>query len=122
MEFARVIRFGVAGAFATGLHAALAAALIMGSAIAPPLANALAFTFASTASYVLTTYWTFGSSATRRSGLRFAITAVASAALAALISGIAAARGAHFALGILAVVCTVPVFTYFMHKHFTYRS
>ena len=122
MEFARVIRFGVAGAFATGLHASIAAALITGSAIAPALANALAFTLASTASYVLTTYWTFGSSATRRSGLRFAITALVSAGLAGLISGIAAARGLHYALGIFAVICTVPVFTYFMHKHFTYRS
>jgi putative flippase GtrA len=121
MERARVMRYAVAGAVATGLHVVIASGLITFAAAPPALANGIAFSWASIFSYLATTAWTFGVEPSPRSGVRFAVTAALSSGLAALVSGIAAARGVHHLLGIFAVICTAPPFTYFLHKHFTYR-
>ena len=120
-ERARLLRFGLAGAVATGAHVTIALTLIALASAPPALANGIAFVWASIFSYVATTVWTFGVEPSPRSGLRFAIVAGLSSLLAAAVSGIAAARGVPNLLGIFAVVCTVPPFTYFLHKHFTYR-
>ena len=122
MERARLMRYAVAGAVATGLHVIIASGLITFASAPAALANGIAFCWASIFSYLATTIWTFGVDISPRSGIRFALTAALSSLLAALVSGIAAARGVPDLLGIFAVVCTVPPFTYFLHKHFTYRS
>lgn len=122
MERGRMLRFAVAGAVATGLHVTIAVLLIHAASAPPAVANGIAFCWASIFSYLATTVWTFGVEISPRSGVRFVLTAALSSLLAALVSGIAAARGVPDLLGIFAVVCTVPPFTYFLHRHFTYRS
>jgi putative flippase GtrA len=120
-EFARLIRFGVCGVLATGLHVAIAMPLMTWCNAPPPLANSLAFAGATLWSYLANTLWSFSRAPDMRNACRFAAVALGGLALTALVSGLAQLAGAPPLLGIAAVVCVVPAFTFVAHRFWTYR-
>ena len=115
------LRYSLSGIAATGLHAVIAMALITSCGFSPALANGIAFATASTFSYLANALWTFRAGASGRNLGRFAVTIALSASLAACVAHLAEMAGLHNLAGILVVALTVPVFTFFMHRLYTFR-
>jgi putative flippase GtrA len=120
-ECTRLVRFGLSGALATGLHVAIALSLIDWCDASQPLANAAAFACATVWSYLANTLWSFSSSPDLRNGCRFVLVALGGLLLTALISAVAQQAGAVPLAGIAAVVSVVPAFTFVAHRFWTYR-
>lgn len=120
-ELTRLIRFGVCGALATGLHVGMAVLLISRAGLSPALANALAFVCATCWSYLANTVWSFSSSLQLRNVTRFIAVSLGGVALTALVSYLAQAAGATPWIGIAMVVCTVTPLTFVTHRRWTYR-
>jgi putative flippase GtrA len=121
-EVAKLIRFGISGVLATGLHVAIALSLIGWCAAPPPLANAVAFACATVWSYLANTLWSFSAAPDLRNACRFAVVALCGMSLTALIAGLAQKAGAVPLVGIGLVVSVVPGFTFVAHRYWTYRK
>ena len=117
----KIVRFGVTGAIATGVHALVAAAFVNLVAPIPTLANGVAFAVATVFSYVLNTLWSFGQPLRGRTLLRFVVVALIGCALAVGVSGAMERAGFNYLAGILAVVAVVPPVTFVLHGLWTYR-
>jgi putative flippase GtrA len=120
-EVMKLIRFGVSGVLATGLHVAIALSLINGWATSAPLANSVAFAGATVWSYLANTLWSFSSRPDLRNACRFAVVALGGMSLTALVAALAQRAGAAPLVGIGAVVSVVPGFTFVAHRYWTYR-
>ncbi len=120
-EFASVIRFGVSGLLATGLHIAIAMPLMIRCHASPALANSVAFACATLWSYLANTLWSFSSAPGIRNACRFVAVALGGLTLTALVSALAQQAGAPPLVGIAAVVSVVPAFTFVAHRFWTYR-
>ena len=62
----RLLRFGIIGIMITLLHVIVAIGLIRAAHAAPALANAIAFAIATSASYIVNTFWSFSSGVTHQ--------------------------------------------------------
>jgi putative flippase GtrA len=120
-ELAKLMRFGISGLLATGLHVAIALSLINRYEVSPPLANSAAFACATVWSYLANTLWSFSSSPDLRNACRFVVVALGGMSLTALTAGLAQKAGAVPLVGIGMVVCVVPGFTFVAHRYWTYR-
>ena len=120
-EWARLVRFGVSGLVATGLHVSIAALLIARAQLSSTQANVLAFVCATGGSYLLQTLWSFSSRVGLRSLWRFLIVSLGGVTLTGLVSHLADSAGASPWLVIATVVCVVPPFTFVAHRTWTYR-
>ncbi|OAJ53550.1 sugar translocase [Paraburkholderia ginsengiterrae] len=120
-EVTRLVRFGVCGVLATGLHIGVAVALISRAGASPALANALAFVCATCWSYLANTLWSFSSSLHLRNVSRFIAVSLGGVALTGLVSYLAQAAGAGPWAGIAMVVCIVTPLTFVTHRRWTYR-
>lgn len=117
----RALRFGLTGLLVTGLHAITAIVLIEWLALAPPLANGVAFAVATVVSYVVNTTWSFSSQLHGRTLRRFVCVSMAGFLLAMLVAWVAQRCGLDYLLGILAVALVIPAFTFVLHNFWTYR-
>ena len=72
----RLVRFGVSGVIATGVHVAIATPLALGLGVSPVLANGVAFVCATVFSYLLNALWSFSAKPDRHNFLRFVCVAV----------------------------------------------
>lgn len=117
----RVWRFAVSGLLVTCLHAIIAASLIETVLPRPALANGFAFVVATLASYLINTFWSFSRSPAPGNLLRFLAVAVVGLLVAMAVSGVAAAYGLPYWLGILCVISVVPPGTFLLHTFWTYR-
>jgi putative flippase GtrA len=115
-------RFAASGVLATGLHALVAASFVNLVAPIPTLANGIAFTVATAFSYLMNTLWSFRKPPRGRNLIRYVLVASIGCFLAVGISGMAEHYGASYVVGILAVVCIVPPFTFALHGFWTYRD
>lgn len=120
-ERIKVLRFGVSGLLATGLHVSIAMMLIVRAGTEPALANALAFTCSTGSSYFLNTFWSFSSSPALANLWRFATVSLGGLTLTALVAHVTAVAGGGPGLGIAMVVCVVPPVTFLAHRWWTYR-
>ena len=120
-EVTRLVRFGVCGVLATGLHIGVAVALISRASASPALANTLAFVCATCWSYLANTLWSFSSSLHLRNVSRFIAVSLGGVALTGLVSYLAQAAGAGPWAGIAMVVCIVTPLTFVTHRRWTYR-
>jgi putative flippase GtrA len=120
-ELTRLIRFGVCGLSATGLHVGVAVALISHAGMSQFLANTAAFACATCWSYLVNTLWSFSSSMRVRNVWRFITVSLAGAALTGLVSYLAQMTGAGPWIGIAMVVCAVTPLTFVTHRRWTYR-
>ena len=117
----RVIRFGISGLLATGLHVGIALSLIDWCDTSQSLANSAACACATVWSYLANTLWSFSSSPDFRNAYRFTVVSFAGLLLTGLISGATQAAGAVPLVGIAAVVSIVPGLTFVAHRFWTYR-
>lgn len=120
-ERIKVLRFGVSGLVATGLHAMVAMTLIVRAGTEPALANALAFASSTGCSYLLNTFWSFSSSPALANIWRFAMVSLGGLTLTALVAHATQVAGGGPGLGIVTVVCVVPPVTFIAHRWWTYR-
>ena len=115
-------RFLVSGATSTGVHVAITATLVSMLDASPVAANGVAFVSATACSYLLNTLWSFSSRLRQRTLARFAGVSLLGLALTVGISWTAQRLGASYWTGLAGVVLTVPVFTYLLHRAWTYRD
>ncbi|PZX30668.1 putative membrane component, GtrA-like protein [Cupriavidus phytorum] len=115
-------RFLFSGATSTGVHVAITATLINALDASPVAANCVAFVCATACSYLLNTLWSFSSRLRHRTLRRFAGVSLLGLALTVGISWTAQRLGASYWAGLAGVVLTVPVFTYLLHRVWTYRD
>jgi putative flippase GtrA len=114
-------RFGLVGVGVTGLHVIVVVALIEAWRVAPVRANAVAFLCATLASYLANTLWSFRHRLQPQSFVRFLVISVAGFCATLGISGAAQTLGVHYAVGLAAIVVTVPVLSFILHRTWTYR-
>ncbi len=118
---ARLFRFGVSGGVATAVHMAVALSWLAFASPSSAIANAVAFVVANVVSYLMHTLWTFsGQLGDGRTLARFLLVSLLGVCLSAAIGGVTDKLGLAPLLGVLLVVCIVPVVTYVLHRRFTY--
>jgi putative flippase GtrA len=117
----QVLRFAGIGLAATIAHVSVAAATINLLSVPVASANALAVLSASLLSYFGHALWTFKAPPTADSFLRFAAVTAAAAALAALLAALVAEIGGRWWSGIVVTAVVVPVFSYWVHRSWTFR-
>lgn len=117
----RAGRFLVSGLLVTAFHALVAAGLIELFSLTPALANAIAFVMATIASYLANTLWSFSSAIGPGNLGRFIVVSLVGLGITAGVSGFISHLGWHYAIGIAAVVLTVPPATFLLHHFWTYR-
>lgn len=120
-ELIRLVRFGICGLLATGLHVIVAVVLISYAGASPTLANTVAFICATCWSYLVNTLWSFPSSLRLRNLWRFIVVSLGGLALAGLVSYLMQVVGAGPWIGIAMVVCAVTPLTFVTHRRWTYR-
>ncbi|MBB5497642.1 GtrA family protein [Paraburkholderia sp. MM5384-R2] len=121
VERVRLMRFGASGVIATGLHVCIALTLIADAGMSPPWANAIAYTWATAASYLLNTFWSFSALPALLNAGRFVVVSLGGLTSTALVSHLTQLAGGPPALGIALVVCVVPPLTFVAHRCWTYR-
>lgn len=116
----RLIKFGIAGLLATGIHVFVAYLLIEARSFPPVAANGVAFGAATVTSYLLNTSWAFRHRISPRTMARFWIVSTAGLCGTMAISAAADAMGFHYFVGIALVVALVPPMTFALHSAWTY--
>ncbi|KAI3592647.1 hypothetical protein D9X30_2384 [Cupriavidus sp. U2] len=119
--FVRLVRFGVSGVIATGIHVAVATPLIYLLHASQVSANGVAFVVANIASYLLNTLWSFGATPSRDSYVRFLIVSLLGLGLTLAISAGAQALGLGYWAGLAVILSVVPAVTFVLHRAWTYR-
>ena len=114
-------RFVISGLFVTGLHVMIAVALVRLIAVSAPLANGIAFVFATVFSYTINTLWSFSSPLQGKNLIRFVCVSFIGCALAMGVSGLAAQFSLHYLAGIGLVAIVIPPMTFLLHRFWTYR-
>lgn len=117
----RLIRFGISGMIATGIHVAVATQLIWLLHASQVSANGIAFVIANIGSYLLNTIWSFGARPTRDSYLRFLAVSLLGLVLTLAISAGAQVAGVGYWVGLAAILSVVPLVTFLLHRCWTYR-
>lgn len=113
-------RFIVSGLLATGFHAVIATTLVTFSAVAPPVANGLAFVLATVFSYSINTLWSFSRSPEVKNMRRYILVSVIGLFQAVSISAIAQSYGLSYLHGIALVILIVTPTTFMLHSFWTY--
>ena len=117
----RAFRFAVSGALATGVHVAVAAAMLKLFLLGPAVANGIAFAVATVGSFVVNTTWSFASRMDAARLLRFVVVSLVGCGLAMAVAAIAEAAGFGPWTGIGFVVLLVPPVNFVLHNAWTYR-
>lgn len=117
----QVSRFALSGLLITGLHFVIATLAVFLILLQPPLANAIAFLFATAFGYLINTTWSFSAPLGQRTLLRFIAVSFVGCFLAFFVASLAQYCGIHFLLGIALIAVSVPPATFLLHKFWTYR-
>lgn len=117
----RLSKFGVTGVVATVIHVVVAMVVITKLAVAPYIANPIAFLIATGFSYAANTLWSFSSQMSHRTLWRYlGVSAFACLATAA-ISAAAESAQLDFRAGIVLVIVIVTPMNFALHSLWTYR-
>ena len=120
-DFKTLIKFGVTGLGATGIHMLVVFVLIGQWAWDVGLSNGIAFIIATLFSNYVNTLWSFQSTMTKTVVVRFWTVSVFGCSLAILISKLIEAAGYHYVIGVLAIAMTVPIISFSLHRAWTYK-
>ncbi|QYY30840.1 GtrA family protein [Cupriavidus pinatubonensis] len=120
-RFTGLVRFGVAGVIATGVHVATATSLIYLLNASQVEANGVAFAIANVSSYFLNTLWSFSQTPRRDNFLRFFCVSILGLGMTLGISWLAERLGTTYWQGLVCVLAAVPPLTYVLHRVWTYR-
>ncbi|MFC4519355.1 GtrA family protein [Cupriavidus pinatubonensis] len=117
----RLLRFGISGIIATGIHVAAATFLIYLFHASHVSANSIAFIVANVGSYLLNSLWSFGCTPGRDSYLRFLLVSLLGFILTLGISKTADVLGAGYWVGLACILSVVPPVTFVLHRSWTFR-
>lgn len=115
------VRFAISGVVVTIIHIILAVLFIKLFQATPPLANGLAFIFATICSYIINTIWSFSKKTQTKNLVRFITVSLLGVILATTISGSVEMYKLHYSLGIAFTVILVPPTTFILHNIWTYK-
>ncbi|MBT2143284.1 GtrA family protein [Rhodanobacter sp. LX-100] len=118
----RLMRFGITGLMATGIHVVVAVTLITRLSMLPYMANPIAFLTATGFSYATNTLWSFSSRMSRPTLLRYACVSLFGCLATMAIAAAAEAAHLDYRIGILLVIALVTPATFALHSLWTYRS
>lgn len=118
----RLLRFGVTGLIATGIHVLVAVTLITWAGTPPSIANPIAFLAATTFSYAANTTWSFASRIAARTLRRYVCIAALGCLATTAIAAAAEAAGMDYRVGIMLVIALVTPTTFALHSVWTYRT
>lgn len=121
MTIVRVLRFGVSGVAATGVHVAIATTLINGFSTTQVTANGVAFVCANVCSYLLNALWSFSAKPGGANFLRFYCVSLFGLALTLAISWTAQTLGLSYWAGLACILTVVPPITFVLHRFWTFR-
>lgn len=117
----RALRFAVTGVLMTGLHVAVAAALLTVLSLGAAVSNGIAFAVATVVSFAVNTAWSFSSRMGAATLLRFLAVSLIGCGVSMTVAGAAEAAGFAPWAGIAFVVLVVPPLTFVLHNVWTYR-
>lgn len=115
------VRFALVGAGNTLLYAALATGFMNFIAPWPVMANSIAYVLCTLCSFALNTFWSFSSTFSRGTLLRFCAVSLLGFVLTVAIAQTVHALDGHYAVGIAAIVLVVTPLTFSLHRLWTYR-
>ena len=118
----RLLRFGVTGLIATGIHVLVAVTLIAWLRTPPYIANPIAFVTATAFSYATNTLWSFSSRMNHRTLRRYTCVSLFGCVATAAVAGASEAAGLDYRTGILLVITMVTPVTFGLHSRWTYRA
>lgn len=116
----RAFKFALTGLFVTGVHVALAIALMEFSGVGPGLANGTAFASSALLSYAINTVWSFSEKPGCENLRRFVAVSALGGVLAVAVAEAVADLGHGYLSGIVVVALTVPPVTFLLHSRWTY--
>lgn len=116
----RIIRFGVVGVMATGVHVSVAWVIFNWLVRDATIANVTAFVVANVVSFLLQTLWSFSARPSVARFLRFATVSIAGLLTAGLIPLVCGRQ--TFWLPTFAIVVCIPAVSYVLHARWTYRA
>jgi putative flippase GtrA len=116
-----ITRFAISGLFITGLHALVVWITVMHFNFSVPIANGLAFVVATLVSYAVNTIWSFSSKLNLENFNRFILVSILGLILTIGVASLFDHFEFHFAIGIVAVICTVTPVTFCVHNFWTYK-
>lgn len=117
----QLIRFGITGLMATGIHVVVAVTLITQLSTLPYVANPIAFLTATGFSYATNTLWSFSSRMSHRTLSRYARVSLFGCLATMAIAAAAEAAHLDYRIGILLVIALVTPITFALHSLWTYR-
>lgn len=115
-----LVGFSVTGLGATGIHIAVAAALLEFWQQGPVLANGVAFCAANLFSFWANSRWSFSQRPTWQSMRRFFVVSACSGGATLLIAALAQSVWHNHWAGLALVVLLVPPTTYIAHRFYTF--
>lgn len=116
----QLLRFIISGTLATTIHVVIVFFVMERIIAVASLANATAYTVATTVSYIINTTWSFNDKLTKKIFFRFCIVSLFGLILSALASQLAQAAGLSYSTGIIIVIATVTPSTFLLHSLWTY--
>ncbi|CAG9245482.1 Putative flippase GtrA (Transmembrane translocase of bactoprenol-linked glucose) [Paraburkholderia unamae] len=115
----RIIRFGMVGVMATGVHVSVAWSVFNWLVRDATIANVAAFVVANIVSFLMQTLWSFSSRPSVARFSRFATVSAAGFLAAATIPWVCGRQAIW--LPTVAVVVCIPALSYVLHARWTYR-
>lgn len=85
------------------------------------MSNTIAYVIANACAFLLNTKWSFRKEVSTRTFFKYQIVSIASFVVLVFISSVSDHFGFHYLIGLLSVVLVIPIFTFLMHKYWTYR-
>lgn len=119
---ARFVRFGLTGAASTAVHVIVALVAMRLFGAGPVVGNAVAYSVATSFSYLLNTCWSFSANLTKKTLARFLVVSAFGGTLTIILAAVVNMLGGGDILGILVIVVLVPPSSFIMHSLWTYRS
>jgi putative flippase GtrA len=116
----RIVRFGIAGVIATGVHVSVAWSVFNWLVRDSTVANVAAFLIANIVSFLLQTLWSFSARPSVARFLRFATVSIGGFLAAALIPMLCGRQTIW--LPTFAVVICIPALSYVLHARWTYQA
>lgn len=117
----RFFKFLSVGGSATLLHIIVVVLCIEFLGFNQLLSNSIAYVISNFFAFSVNTKWSFKGVLTKNTFFKYQVVSVTSFFVLIFISSASDSFGLHYLIGLLFVILVVPVFTFMMHKYWTYR-
>lgn len=119
-DLKKFIKFALVGLLNTGIHIAAVYLLVEKAAVAPPLANAMAFLCANVFSYFMNSIWTFQARKELTVYLKFLTVSTVGLAISWTCVYCTSFLGINYMYGVISSVFVVAVASYWLNSRFVF--